>query len=394
VEETGAYLSRFNFFQKYAHGPEEGEIYIAAHSRRFVETLKRLPPLPTAPRVLELGAVPYSMTILLRRFLSAEVSPLSFYELEGGSRMHVLESSDGLERYEFSYEAVNVERDVFPFGDAAFDLVLCCEILEHLLINPSHMLFESHRVLRPGGYIVITTPNVVRAENLRAITEGRNINDTYHGNGIYGRHNREFAPAEVPLLLEACGYEVVSHETIDVYESTPSGAPKGREDTIVTVARASGRRRIGTPSALYVLMNEYLNVVRPGFTMGVDEVGQLGPGWFDLEADGQLGFRWMQKAAVIHLQVSAATLVGVHAQAHHPDLAARPVHVTLRLAGYEVSSVIHDHRWQDLEFRLPGPVTGPVRVELEVDRDWSPADATGSGDRRRLGIRTNRCWSA
>jgi SAM-dependent methyltransferase len=393
VEDVRAYLSRFNFFATYVHGPEEGEIYVATHARRFVETLRRLPPLPERPRILELGAVPYSMTILLRRYLGAEVATLSFYEVEGDAGTHVLESPDGGERYEFAYRAVNVERDLFPYADGAFDLVLCCEILEHLLINPSHMLFESHRVLRPGGYLMITTPNVVRAENLRAMTEGRNPNDAYHGNGIYGRHNREFAPDEVPRLLESCGYAVVSHDTIDVYDSSPAGARKGREDTIVTLARATGRRRIGVPPGLYVLMDEYLNVIRPAITMGVDEVGQIGPGWYDLEADGELGFRWTRTSAVFHLAVTAARTIGLHLQVHHPDLSVRPVRLVLRADGDEVTSEVVDHRWQDVEFTLPRVLDGPVTLRLEVDRDWSPGDGPGSSDRRRLGVRVHRCWS-
>jgi SAM-dependent methyltransferase len=393
VAEVRAHLSQFNFFERYANGPEEGDVYLATHGRRFVETLNRLPSLPDVPLILELGAVPYSMTILLRRYFQADVSTLSLYEVEGGPGTHVLESRDRRHRHEFAYQPVNVERDIFPFPDGAFDLVLCCEILEHLLINPSHMLFEAHRVLRPAGHLVVTTPNVVRDQNLRAILEGRNINDAYHGNGIYGRHNREYAPAEVPLILEACGYEIVSHEVINVYDTSPAEVPRGREDTIVTVARAAGPRRIATPSSLYVLMDEYRNVVRSSFTMGVDEVGHLGPGWYDLECDGEQHFRWTRQAAVFHLRVRTATTIGVHVQVHHPDLAAKPLGVNVRVADHQVAAVIADHRWQDVEFRLPAPIDGSVRIQLEVDRDWSPGDAHGSLDSRRLGLRMHRCWA-
>lgn len=393
VEEARSYLSRFNFFARYVHGPEEGDEYVTQHSRRFVETLHRLPPLPDHPRILELGAIPYSMTILLRRYLQADVSTLSFYEVEQSQNTHLLESPDGAERYEFAYTAINIEREIFPFDDASFDLVLCCEILEHLLINPSHTLFEAHRVLRPQAYLVVTTPNVMRAENLKAMLEGRYVNDVYHGNGIYGRHNREYAPAEVPLLLESCGYGIVSHDTIDVYDRSLSNTEKGREDTIVTVGQTTGQRRIGTPAGLYALMDEYLNVVRSSFTMGIDEIGHLGRGWYGGETDGDLGFRWMQESAVFHLKIVAATAIGVHVQVHHPDLARRPVRVTLNVEEFSIERTIPDHRWQDIEFALPRPVTGPARLEISVDRGWVPADAGASTDRRRLGLRMHRCWA-
>jgi SAM-dependent methyltransferase len=47
-----------------------------------------------------------------------------------------------------------------PFTDAAFDAVACVEGIEHLE-RPVDALREFHRVLRPGGTLVLTTPNVL-----------------------------------------------------------------------------------------------------------------------------------------------------------------------------------------------------------------------------------------
>jgi SAM-dependent methyltransferase len=46
-----------------------------------------------------------------------------------------------------------------PFADGAFDAVVSLEGLEHLL-SPALCLAEFCRVLRPGGRLVLTTPNV------------------------------------------------------------------------------------------------------------------------------------------------------------------------------------------------------------------------------------------
>lgn len=48
---------------------------------------------------------------------------------------------------------------VIPFADRSFDVVLLSELIEHLP-NGRPLLFESYRVLRPGGRIIITTPNL------------------------------------------------------------------------------------------------------------------------------------------------------------------------------------------------------------------------------------------
>ena len=47
-----------------------------------------------------------------------------------------------------------------PFGDASFDAALCLEGVEHL-VDPTAFIAEISRVIRPGGHIVLSTPNVM-----------------------------------------------------------------------------------------------------------------------------------------------------------------------------------------------------------------------------------------
>lgn len=44
-----------------------------------------------------------------------------------------------------------------PFGDASFDKVICAEVLEHIPDFES-VLAEIHRVLKPGGTLVVSVP--------------------------------------------------------------------------------------------------------------------------------------------------------------------------------------------------------------------------------------------
>lgn len=49
--------------------------------------------------------------------------------------------------------------DGLPLPDGSIDLVHAGEVLEHLY-DPDHLLEECARVLRPGGHLVLTTPNL------------------------------------------------------------------------------------------------------------------------------------------------------------------------------------------------------------------------------------------
>ena len=56
---------------------------------------------------------------------------------------------------------VDLTRPPLPYSDAAYDLVVLCEVAEHL---PTEIpvIHEIGRVLAPGGRLVMSTPNVAR----------------------------------------------------------------------------------------------------------------------------------------------------------------------------------------------------------------------------------------
>lgn len=51
---------------------------------------------------------------------------------------------------------LNVER--VPYDDGFFDTVIAGDVIEHVA-NPMAMLCESSRVLKPGGVLIVSTPN-------------------------------------------------------------------------------------------------------------------------------------------------------------------------------------------------------------------------------------------
>jgi SAM-dependent methyltransferase len=58
----------------------------------------------------------------------------------------------------FDIDDGNFEFDPLPADDSTFDLVVALALVEHLH-NPDNFIREALRVLRPGGVLVVSTPN-------------------------------------------------------------------------------------------------------------------------------------------------------------------------------------------------------------------------------------------
>lgn len=97
------------------------------------------------------------------------------------------------------FQIANAEE--LPFGSEKFDVVLGNAILHHL--NPHRALDEFHRVLKPGGRIVFTEPNMLNPQIALQKNWGwlkEKLGDT--------PEERAFLAWKVRRLLEKFGYSV------------------------------------------------------------------------------------------------------------------------------------------------------------------------------------------
>ncbi len=210
-EEIPALMDYLGSFSGPGTGSAEIRNYLNFSMDRFLKTLELVPDdLDEKSRLLELGASPYFMSLLLKKKLGCAMDFGNYFgNVRKSGRREVLVSDAFGERHVMEYRHFNVERDRFPFRDKTYDLVLFCEIIEHLTEDPVHALVQINRVLKEGGYMMLTTPNVLRYENLMKLIVGANIHDHYSGYGAYGRHNREYTPTELRLLVEGMGFEAL-----------------------------------------------------------------------------------------------------------------------------------------------------------------------------------------
>ena len=87
---------------------------------------------------------------------------------------------------------LNSQRLTLPFQSGTFNLVICTEVLEHLLW-PQTVLKEIHRVLSPDGRVLISVPNITSL--------------TYRIAWLIGHIPSCAAAANLPLELNGTAYE-------------------------------------------------------------------------------------------------------------------------------------------------------------------------------------------
>jgi len=61
-------------------------------------------------------------------------------------------------------DVVDLDYNILPYPDGSFNLITFTEVIEHLE-NHRHALREIHRVLKPGGIVIVTTPNILNLKS-------------------------------------------------------------------------------------------------------------------------------------------------------------------------------------------------------------------------------------
>ena len=94
-----------------------------------------------------------------------------------------------------------------PFPDGAFDCVICSEVIEHVPEEGGRLIDELTRVLKPGGILVLGTPDYDRYEWLILEWFYRRL-----APGAYAdEHVTHYTRKTLTEALEARAYEIVDH---------------------------------------------------------------------------------------------------------------------------------------------------------------------------------------
>lgn len=114
-----------------------------------------------------------------------------------------------------AYGVTVVEHDILtrlPFEDGAFDAVNSDATVEHLIHSPKGLFVEVHRILRPGGAFLVTTPNLANLLRRVRFVFGRSpmwdLKDYFDREANFTGHRREFTMVELRQMLEWTGFHV------------------------------------------------------------------------------------------------------------------------------------------------------------------------------------------
>ncbi len=70
------------------------------------------------------------------------------------------------------YKKLDVEKDKYPFSANSIDIVICNQVIEHLL-DKDFLIAEVHRILKKGGLFMLATENIASLDNIVSLVLGQ-----------------------------------------------------------------------------------------------------------------------------------------------------------------------------------------------------------------------------
>jgi SAM-dependent methyltransferase len=196
---------------------DNGE-YFHKHLPRLARTLTLVPRPQSSGRILELGCY-LQITPFLQEWRGYTQIRGAYYGPLGTSDRKI--ASVGGKQFEVLVDLFDAERDCFPYADGSFETVLACELIEHLLRDPMHLLLECRRILEEGGRLIVTTPNVASLTSVARVLHGYDnpqISSDYPRGRDDVPHVREYTAFELRNAIEAAGFEIESLFTEPIAE--------------------------------------------------------------------------------------------------------------------------------------------------------------------------------
>jgi len=110
-----------------------------------------------------------------------------------------------------------VDGPALPLASGSADVVIMSEVIEHL-VDTDAALYEARRILRPGGSLLLSTPNLAAWYNRGLLVAGiQPVFSEVSLRGVFGRpgsqvagHLHMFTLRALVGLLSACGFSSIT----------------------------------------------------------------------------------------------------------------------------------------------------------------------------------------
>lgn len=104
----------------------------------------------------------------------------------------------------------DIERMDLPIQPSSLDLVLCLDVLEHL-VNPWEVVVKLAGLLKPGGSLIVSMPNVQHYSVSMRLIFGK---WEYQAEGLLDRtHLRFFVWSTLRAMLQRAGLRIVARQS-------------------------------------------------------------------------------------------------------------------------------------------------------------------------------------
>ena len=202
--------------QQPPRSPDE-QVYLRTHGRRYAVLLGLIENL--APKRILVVGPSFESALLRERLGDATVNTLGWLD-------HRFPLREGEQHIELDLNAGEVPT-LEPH-----DVVVCCEVIEHLHVPATNVLRFLATGLAPGGHLILQTPNATALPKRIRMLLGRNPYEPIRSEPGNPGHFHEYTVPELRAAVEDAGLEITRLLTANYFDH---GSRKNR------AYRAAGR---------------------------------------------------------------------------------------------------------------------------------------------------------